>query len=96
MFPALKALRYCDSNVPAMEKYFSGEKDVAIEKSSSMINDEELFGCADSSLVTGCEEELDEVFGERGVEYEMYVLCVIFCIFLNTSKINFSSSAMMK
>ncbi len=70
--------------------------DVAIENSSSMLNDEELFGCADSSFVTGCEEELDEVFGERGVEYERYDFCVIFCIFLNTSNIYFSFSAMMK
>ncbi len=52
--------------------------DVAIENSSFMPNDEELFGCVDSSLVTGCEEELDEVFGERGVECERYVCCVSF------------------
>ncbi len=82
VFPALKALRYCDSNVPAMDKIFFLVKraDVAIENSSSMLNDEELFGCVDSSLVTGCGEELDEVFGERGVEYERYVLvlCMLF------------------
>ncbi len=38
-----------------------------------MLNNEELFGCANSSSMTGFEEELDEVFGEKGVEYEMYV-----------------------
>ncbi len=55
-----------------------------------MLNDEGLFGCPDSSLVTGCEEEFDKVFGERGVEYERYVLC-IFCFF-NTSNIYFCFS----
>ncbi len=85
MFPALKALRYCDSNVPAMEKIFSLVKraHAAIENSSSLLNDEELFDCADSSSVSGCEEELDEVFGERGVEYERYVCCVCFCFSSN-------------
>ncbi len=98
VFPALKALRYCDSNVPAMDKIFFLVKraDVAIENSSSMLNDEELFGCADSSLVTGCEEELDEVFGERGVEYERYVFCVCFCFSTFTSDTEFLFSAMMK
>ncbi len=39
--------------------------DVVIENSSSMLNDEELFGCPDSSSVTCCEEELDEVCFEK-------------------------------
>ena len=55
--------------------------DIALENSSSVLNDEELFGCADSSLLTGCEEELDEVFGERRIEYERYVCCVCFYYF---------------
>ena len=78
MFPALKALRYCDSNVPGMDKIFFLVKraDAAIENLSSMLNDEELFGSPDKCVITGCEEELDEVFGERGVEYERYVLCM--------------------
>ncbi len=46
-----------------------------------MLNDEGLFGCPDSSLVTGCEEEFDKVFGERGVEYERYILFVDFLFF---------------
>ncbi len=78
VFPALKALRYCDSNVPAMDKIFFLVKraDVAIENSSSMLNDEELFGCPDSCSITGCEEEFDKVFEERVVEYERRVLFV--------------------
>ncbi len=47
-----------------------------------MLNDEGLFGCPDS-LVTGCEEEFNKVFGERGVEYERYVLFVNFLLFEN-------------
>ncbi len=78
MFPALKALRYCYSNVPAIDKIFFLVKraDVAIENSSSLLNDEELFGCADSSLVTGCEGELDEVFGEE--ELNMKGMCFVY------------------
>ncbi len=30
-----------------------------------MLNDEELFGSPDKCVITCCEEELDEVFGER-------------------------------
>ncbi len=41
-----------------------------------MLNDEELFGCPDSCSITGCEEAFEEVFGEKGVEYEWYVLFV--------------------
>ena len=76
VFPARKALSYCDSYVPAMDKIFFLVKraDVAIENSSSMLNDKELFSCPDNCLITGCEEEFDKVFEERGVEYERYVL----------------------
>ncbi len=45
----------------------------AIENSSSILNNEELFGCPDNCAITGCEEELDEVFGETGVEYDRYI-----------------------
>ncbi len=59
-----------------MDKIFFLVKraDAATENSSSMLNDEELFGCPNNSVITGCEEELDDVFQERGVEYERYVL----------------------
>ncbi len=56
-------------------------EDAAIEKSSSILNDEELFGCPENCAITGCEEELDVVFGESGVEYERYVCCVFFYFF---------------
>ncbi len=83
VFPALNALRYCDSNVPGMDKIFFLVKraDAAIENLSSMLNDEELFGSPDKCVITGCEEELDEVFGERELDSEKYdnILCFLFC-----------------
>ncbi len=45
-----------------------------------MLNEKELFGCPDNCVITGFEEELNEVFRERGVEYERYVLFLICCL----------------
>ncbi len=72
VFPALKALRYCNPNVPALDKIYFLLKwaDAAIDNSSSILNDEEMFGCPDNCMITGSEEELDEVFGERGFTSE--------------------------
>jgi hypothetical protein len=46
VFPALRALWYCDSNTPCMDKlyYLSHRTKVAIEKSQDEMNDESLFG----------------------------------------------------
>ena len=54
VFPALRALRYCDSNMPCMDKLFhlSHRTMVAIENSLEHLNDESLFG----SLKTDHEE----------------------------------------
>ncbi len=38
--------------------------DCALQKFSSMLDDDCLFGSSRSSALTGCDEELDEVFGE--------------------------------
>ncbi len=87
-FPALNVLRYCDSNVPAMDKIFFLVKraDAAIENSSSMLNDEELFGCPDNCVITGCEKVLGEVFGESGFVSERYeIFC--FIVFQNLTLI---------
>ncbi len=46
--------------------------DAAVENYSSMLKDEELFGCPDNCAIAGCDEELDEVFGERELEYERF------------------------
>ncbi len=49
VFPSMKALRYCDSKVPAMDNFFLVKRaDVAIENSLSMLNDEELFSSVDN------------------------------------------------
>ena len=46
VFPALKALCYCDANKPSMDKIFflSHRTTVAIEQSMDALNDDELFG----------------------------------------------------
>jgi hypothetical protein len=46
VFPALKALGYCDSNTPCMDKlfYLSHRTTVAIENSQDDLNDKSLFG----------------------------------------------------
>ncbi len=51
-FPALRALWYCDSNTPCMDKlyYLSHRTTVAIEKSQDDLNDESLFGSLKTDL----------------------------------------------
>jgi hypothetical protein len=46
VFPALRALWYCDSNTPCMDKiyYLSHRTTVAIENSQDDLDDERLFG----------------------------------------------------
>jgi len=46
VFPALRALRYCDSNTPCMDTIFhlSHRTTVAIENSLEHLNDDSLFG----------------------------------------------------
>ncbi len=52
----LNALRYCNSTVLFIGKiyYLVKRVDAAIDKSSSMLNDEELFGSPDNCVITGC------------------------------------------
>ncbi len=45
-----------------------------------MPNDDELFGSPDKYLITGCEEEMDDVFGESGLDITRYAnFYVCFC-----------------
>ncbi len=71
VFPALKALQFCDSNHPAMDKiYFLVHcADCALKKSSSMLDDECLFGSSSRSALTGCDEELKEIFVKTNESY---------------------------
>ena len=52
VFPALKALCYCDANKPAMDKifYLSHRTTTAIENSIDSLNDEDLFGSIQGDL----------------------------------------------
>ena len=68
VFSALRLLRYCDSNTPAMDKVYmlSHRTTVAIEKSVEALNDEELFGDAEGMDSSYFEEEAQEVYGDSG------------------------------
>ena len=69
VFPAIRALRYCDSNTPAMDKIYllTHRTRLAIEKSAESLNDSSLFG---SFNLDNLEEELAEVFEEEEGEEE--------------------------
>ncbi len=66
VFPALKALRYCDLNVPAMDKTFDLVKreEDSILNSTKELENEAIFGPCCSATVTGCEDEFNEMYGE--------------------------------
>lgn len=84
VFPALRLLRYCDANRPAMDKifYLAYRTTVALNLSIPSLNDEDIFGefgSEDADLsreaveVFGEEEEEEEE--EAGAErYEKYIL----------------------
>ena len=69
VFPALRLLRYCDANKPAMDKmkHLGHRTTVALEKSVKFLNDEELFkdfGGDDAAL----RKEAEDVFGVQEPE----------------------------
>ncbi len=68
VFPALKAQRYCDSNVPAMDKIFHLVKraDDAILKAAQELDDETIFGLCRPANLSDCEDEMEEIYGENG------------------------------
>ncbi len=70
VFPALKALRYCDSNIPAMDKILVLVKwaDEALLDLQLILDDQDLFGSMRGVMLSDCKEELDEVFGETNTE----------------------------
>ena len=63
VFPAIRALRACDANVPFMNRIYllTYRTRKAIEKSAEALNDEDLFG---SISLDGLEQEQGEVFEE--------------------------------
>ena len=68
--PALKALRYCDSDIPAMDKiYFLVKRaDDALHHPQLLLDDQDLFGSMRGVMLSNCNEELDEVFGDANTE----------------------------
>ena len=71
VFPALRLLRYCDANRPAMDKviYLSHRTSVALDRSMALLNDSEIFeqfGVEDAEL----SNEALEVFGDEEVQEE--------------------------
>lgn len=67
VYPAIRALRYCDKNEPAMDKiYFLAHRaSVALERSVSFLDDTELFQVSESDDLL---DEALEVFGDGNEE----------------------------
>ena len=63
VFPAVRLLRYSDSNIPAMDKlyYFSHRVTVALETSTEDLNDNDLFLALEDD--GGVMFEIEQVFG---------------------------------
>ncbi len=61
VFPALRALRFCDANKPAMDKiyYLCDRVENALLRSSSLFSNHSLFGFLEQE---GVDEKLEEVF----------------------------------
>ncbi len=70
VFPALKALQYCDSDKPSMDKifFFVYWVNNALLKSQVLLNDEYLFGPMKGAVLVECKDELSEVFAELLME----------------------------
>ncbi len=63
VFPALKALRYCDSDIPSMDNFFVQGLDDSLIKLQILLNDEEHFGPMKGVAIAECEDELAEFLG---------------------------------
>ena len=66
VYSALVALRYSDSNTPAMDKIFflAHRTTVAIETSVEVLNDTALFGELGALEELDFEDEVEQVFGK--------------------------------
>ena len=68
VFPAVRCLRFCDSNTPAMDKIYTlvHRTTQAIEASIEALDDRELFGAFDLDEVPDdLRNESAQVFGEE-------------------------------
>ena len=85
VYPALKALRFCNSNIPAMDKiyYLTRKAEETILKSVQDLDDDKIFGPSGSVAFSGCDDEFEEIFGaekeslddSRYVGYIFFFLC---------------------
>lgn len=73
VFPALRALRLCDANVPAMDKihYLALRAEQALTKLVEFLDDMAVFGKFSDGATTGVDFEMEEVFGEEA-KYDEY------------------------
>ena len=64
VFAALCALRYADSNTPAMDKiyFFAHRTTLAIQKSAKLLNDTDLFGGMGDVEELDFKDEVEQVF----------------------------------
>ncbi len=70
MFPALNALPYCNSNIPAMDKiyFLLKQANEALLDSQKLLDDKDLFESTREVVSSDCDQELDEVFGETNTK----------------------------
>ncbi len=72
VFPAVKELRYCDSNIPAMDKIYFLVKGADEALLDSQKNSEDLFRSMKGVNLIDHKKELDEIFRELskgGISY---------------------------
>ncbi len=64
VFPVLCALRYCDANIPVLDKkyYLAKRVDYALLNSQTILNDEGLFGSMSNALCDRVNKETSTVF----------------------------------
>ncbi len=69
VFPSLKAVKYCDFNIAAMDKiyYLMKQADEALINSQLLHDDRDCLDHEEIDL-SDCKEELDEVLGETNTE----------------------------
>lgn len=72
IFPVLRALRYCDSNTPAMDKiyYLTNRATDAINKSMLSLNDTSIF--AEMEDDSGVSFEKSQIFESKSNMQELY------------------------
>ncbi len=70
VLPTLKTLRYCDSNIPAMDKiyFLMKQADEALLDSQLLLDNQDLFESMRGVILSVYEEELDDFFDEAITE----------------------------